>query len=90
MGSEEHGEEEGPMRQVTVESFSVDRFDVTNAQFAKFVEETGYVTAAERSVRAFTPAPPRCVTKNHSNPSRYVTVLRSGAFAPRAGLRGFG
>jgi formylglycine-generating enzyme required for sulfatase activity len=32
---------EGPAREVTVDSFYVDRFAVTNAQFAKFVEETG-------------------------------------------------
>jgi formylglycine-generating enzyme required for sulfatase activity len=51
MGSREHGEEEGPVRQVKVESFSIDRFDVTNAQFAAFVAATGYVTDAERKPR---------------------------------------
>jgi formylglycine-generating enzyme required for sulfatase activity len=48
MGSSKHYEEEGPVREVTVAPFSIDRFDVTNAQFAKFVAETGYVTDAER------------------------------------------
>lgn len=36
MGSQEH-EEEGPLRHVTVASFSIDRFDVTNGRFAEFV-----------------------------------------------------
>lgn len=48
MGSEKFGEEEGPVRQVAVKTFWIDRFDVTNADFAKFVAATGYVTDAER------------------------------------------
>ena len=39
---------EGPVRRVTVSAFAIDRHCVTNAQFARFVEETGYVTEAER------------------------------------------
>jgi formylglycine-generating enzyme required for sulfatase activity len=39
---------EGPAREVTVDSFYVGKFAVTNAQFAEFVEETGYTTDAER------------------------------------------
>ncbi|MGK2741280.1 formylglycine-generating enzyme family protein [Tepidicaulis sp. LMO-SS28] len=41
-------EDEGPTRQVTVGSFYIDTHEVTNRQFARFVEETGYVTVAER------------------------------------------
>jgi len=48
MGSQEFYEEEGPVHRVTVAPFSIDRFDVTNAQFAQFVAATGYVTDAER------------------------------------------
>jgi sulfatase modifying factor 1 len=33
---------------VTVSSFCIERHEVTNAQFAKFVQATGYVTVAER------------------------------------------
>lgn len=40
------------MRRVTLKTFYVDRFDVTNAEFAKFVAATGYVTDAERKPRA--------------------------------------
>jgi formylglycine-generating enzyme required for sulfatase activity len=40
--------EEGPPVEVNVEGFSLDTHEVTNAQFRKFVESTGYVTVAER------------------------------------------
>jgi formylglycine-generating enzyme required for sulfatase activity len=39
---------EGPIRQVTVKPFWIDRTAVSNEQFAAFVEATGYVTDAER------------------------------------------
>jgi formylglycine-generating enzyme required for sulfatase activity len=48
MGSEDFYREEGPTHQVTVDGFWIDTHEVTNAQFAKFVNETGYVTVAER------------------------------------------
>lgn len=41
-------DEEGPQRPVTVGAFAIDRFAVTTADFAPFVEATGYVTDAER------------------------------------------
>ncbi len=44
--------EEGPPRAAHVESFWIDRTEVTNAQFAAFVKATGYVTAAERPLDA--------------------------------------
>jgi formylglycine-generating enzyme required for sulfatase activity len=40
--------EEGPPRPTRVKAFWIDRTDVTNAQFARFVAATGYVTVAER------------------------------------------
>ena len=52
MGSE--GEEtwpqdgEGPVREITMDPFWIDRTTVTNEEFAKFVEKTGYETDAER------------------------------------------
>nr|WP_198653378.1 formylglycine-generating enzyme family protein [Actinocorallia populi] len=39
---------EGPVREVKVAPFRIDPTTVTNAQFARFVKETGYVTEAER------------------------------------------
>ena len=40
--------EEAPRRRAQVDGFSIDRTEVTNRQFAAFVEATNYVTDAER------------------------------------------
>ena len=42
--------EERPIRTTTVSTFWMERHEVTNRQFARFVAETGYVTDAERPV----------------------------------------
>lgn len=49
-----------PIHRVYVDSFYIDKTDVTNAEFAKFVKATGYVTVAERKPKAedFPGAPP--------------------------------
>lgn len=39
---------EGPVRQVELKSFQISPYAVTNAEFKAFVEDTGYVTEAER------------------------------------------
>ena len=49
MGDDTTYREEGPAHAVTVSGFWIDAHEVTNAQFAKFVEQTGYVTVAEQS-----------------------------------------
>lgn len=49
MGEDPREPEEGPPRQIEIEGFWIDRHEVTNAQFAEFVAQTGYVTAAERA-----------------------------------------
>lgn len=41
-----------PIHRVYVDGFFMDKTDVTNAEFAKFVKETGYVTVAERKPNA--------------------------------------
>ncbi|WP_318312736.1 formylglycine-generating enzyme family protein [Flagellimonas crocea] len=41
---------EKPAHKVYVDGFLMDKHEVTNDQFAKFVEETGYVTVAEREI----------------------------------------
>jgi formylglycine-generating enzyme len=48
MGSDVHYREEAPARMVSVDGFWIDRCQVTNAEFARFVAQTGYVTVAER------------------------------------------
>jgi formylglycine-generating enzyme required for sulfatase activity len=52
MGSNDHYPEECPVHPVTVSGFWIDRYQVTNAQFRRFVKDTGYVTVAERAPRA--------------------------------------
>jgi sulfatase modifying factor 1 len=48
MGSDVYYPEEGPAHDVEVAPFYMDRHEVTNAEFAAFVDATGYVTVAER------------------------------------------
>lgn len=48
MGSDRFYPEEAPVRDVDVRGFWIDTCAVTNAQFARFVAETGYVTVAQR------------------------------------------
>ena len=47
MGSDRHYPEEAPVHSVTVDGFWMDRTPVTNRQFRKFINATGYVTFAE-------------------------------------------
>ena len=52
MGSNDHYAEEAPAHDVTVGGFWIDQYTVTNAQFTRFIEATGYVTSAERPPNA--------------------------------------
>jgi formylglycine-generating enzyme len=49
MGSDRHYPEEAPVHRVSVDELWMDRTPVTNRQFQRFVDETGYVTLAERA-----------------------------------------
>lgn len=48
MGSTSFYPEEAPIHSVAVAAFAIEQHPVTNAQFAEFVDDTGYVTVAER------------------------------------------
>jgi sulfatase modifying factor 1 len=48
MGSDHHYPEEAPARDATVAAFWMDKYLVTNADFTRFTDATGYVTVAER------------------------------------------
>ena len=62
MGSNGFYPEERPVRRQTVEDFWIDRHPVTNAEFGRFVDRTGYVTVAER--------PPDPIVYPDADPSR--------------------
>ena len=49
MGDDKTYPDEAPAHKVTVDGFWIDAHEVTNAQFAAFVEATGYATRAERT-----------------------------------------
>ena len=49
MGCDRFYPEERPVREVTVDSFSIDRHPVTVAEFRRFVKDTGHVTWAEHA-----------------------------------------
>jgi formylglycine-generating enzyme len=52
MGSDKHYPEEAPAHRVTVDGFWIDRTPVTNREFRRFVNATGYVTLAEIKPKA--------------------------------------
>ena len=48
MGSDHHYPEEAPAHKVRVRGFWIDPHTVTNAEFKRFADATGYLTSAER------------------------------------------
>ena len=48
--SRDGGDDEYPKHFVKVNDFYMDQTEVTNAQFARFVQETGYITTAEKFI----------------------------------------
>jgi formylglycine-generating enzyme len=52
MGSNDHYPEEAPAHEVSVDAFWMDTHTVTNAEFSRFVEDTGHVTLAEKPATA--------------------------------------
>src|SRR5262245_61406211 len=49
MGSDRHYPEEAPAHEVRVDGFWMDACTVTNDEFRRFIDATGYVTLAERA-----------------------------------------
>ena len=66
---------EGPVRSVEVRPFWIDPGAVTNAQFAAFIQDTGYTTEAERFGWSF-------VFHLHL-PKKYAQSLRENARVPQ-------
>ncbi|MCB1230706.1 MAG: formylglycine-generating enzyme family protein [Verrucomicrobiae bacterium] len=64
---------EGPVREVTLSPFRIDRTCVTNAQFGEFIEATGYATEAERFGWSFVFY--NQIPKSHRKQMQFDTVL---------------
>lgn len=78
IGNDNAYPEEAPLRQMTFETFEIDATEVTNKQFAEFVNATGYVTDAEKPQPGFdTPGGAVFQTPKATNPSWWEFV--SGA-----------
>jgi len=77
MGSTNGNPNEMPQHFVTLNGFWMDKFEVTNEQFEKFVKATGYVTVAERK-----PDP-----KDFPGAPAEALVPGSVVFAPPANVR---
>lgn len=94
MGSD-HFEDSQPVHKVWVDGFWMDETEVTNRQFERFVEETGYVTVAERKPRAedFPGAPPEALVAGavvFAEPSSAVRLdnyLQWWSYVPGANWR---
>ncbi|QNL50404.1 formylglycine-generating enzyme family protein [Olivibacter sp. SDN3] len=71
MGSTEFADAQ-PIHDVTISDFWMDEHEVTNAQFAKFVEATGYITVAERALNP----------EDFPGVSRDLLVPGSAVFSP--------
>ena len=81
-GDMEAREDERPAHQVQVDGFWMDVTEITNAQFAEFVEATGYVTTAEQKPdweQLKTQLPP-----NTPKPADSLLVAASMVFTPVA------
>ncbi len=85
MGAAAMRPEEGPPRAVTVGPFWIDRTEVTNAAFARFVAATGYVTVAERPLDA--KAYPNLTAQQRQPASLVFVGDASGARDPSAWWR---
>ena len=48
MGSQTGLADERPVHEVSLEAFWIDKFEVSNGDFAKFIEATGYITQSEK------------------------------------------
>jgi len=77
MGSEDRwaypADGEGPVNEVEVSAFSIDRYTVSNADFSSFVEATGYVTDAEEFGWSFVFAGPWVL--DHATPGERAELL---------------
>ena len=68
MGSNRHYPEERPAHEVTVDGFAMGIYPVTNTEFRRFINATGYRTTA---------------SPQHDQPSRFPMHPAAGGKGPR-------
>ncbi|MEM7346964.1 MAG: SUMF1/EgtB/PvdO family nonheme iron enzyme, partial [Chloroflexota bacterium] len=84
MGQDGSKPKNGPARSMELAAYEIDRFEVTNDEFARFVSETSYVTYAEdNSSKNWTDA---AVDKG-AHPVVYITWNDAVAYCEWAGKR---
>lgn len=92
MGSEDDDvnphDGEGPVRQVEVEAFSISRCAVTNREFARFVQQTGYTTEAQEFgwsfvFAGFLPGPLRAASPRSQQAPWWCAVTGAHWAAPQ-------
>jgi formylglycine-generating enzyme required for sulfatase activity len=84
MGQDGSKPKNGPAHTVDLPAYEIDRFEVTNEEFAWFVEQTGYVTyAEENSTKNWRDA----TEDKDSHPVVYVTWDDATAYCQWAGKR---
>jgi formylglycine-generating enzyme required for sulfatase activity len=82
MGQDGSKPKNGPAHQVDLPAFEIDRFEVTNDEFAQFAEQTGYLTYAEQNNKKSW----RDVAEGRGNhPVVYVTWNDAVAYCEWAG-----
>jgi formylglycine-generating enzyme required for sulfatase activity len=54
MGSDDGDDDERPAHTVSLDAFEIDKTEVTNEQFQQFVDQSGYLTDAEKAGESYT------------------------------------
>jgi formylglycine-generating enzyme required for sulfatase activity len=84
MGQDSSKPKNGPAHEVDLPAFEIDRFEVTNAEFAQFAEQSGYVTYAEQgSSKNWRDV----ATGKDNHPIVYVTWDDASAYCEWSGKR---
>jgi len=77
MGSETGLADERPVHEVSLEAFWIDKFEVSNRDFAKFIEATGHITQPEKGKGGLVFASPNESLAISLNPEKWWNLIAS-------------